>query len=73
MSYKIFKEFSEVSLEDVVSKVKNKLIILMLELEKEFGRLDDLDIDIKSMPVEKSQMVKESVHKIFYDGRGEEI
>ena len=43
--YKIFQEYNKVSIEDIISNVKNRLIVILIDLEKEFGLLDNLDID----------------------------
>lgn len=71
--YKIFKEYNLLSIEEVISKVKNKLIVLLLELENEFGSLDSLDIDIENISSEQFASVNASVRRIFFDGIGEEI
>lgn len=71
--YKIFKEYSRLSLEEIISNVKNKLILLLLYLEREFGNLDDLDIDVGILTDDKTKKVKESVRKIFYDDMDENI
>lgn len=71
--YKIFKEYSRVSIEEIISNVKNKLIMLLLDLEKEFGNLDNLDIDVENLTADKTQKVEESMRKIFYDDTDEKI
>lgn len=71
--YKIFKEYSRLSLEEIISNVKNKLILLLLDLEREFGNLDDLDIDVGILTDDKTKKVKESVRNIFYDDMDENI
>lgn len=71
--YRIFKEYSRVSIEEIISNVKNKLILLLLDLEREFGNLDNLDIDTKDITIDKSRKVEESMKRIFYDDMGEEI
>lgn len=71
--YKIFKEYSRVSIEEIISNVKNKLILLLLDLEREFGNLDNLDIEIEMLTDDKTKKVEESVKKIFYDDMDENI
>lgn len=71
--YKIFKEYNKISIEEIISNVKNKLILLLLDLEREFGNLDNLDIDVENLTVDKSKKVEESMKKIFYDDMDEEV
>lgn len=71
--YKIFKEYSRVSIEEIISNVKNKLILLLLDLEREFGNLDNLDIEIEMLTDDKTKKVEESVKKIYFDDMDENI
>ncbi|MBC1554328.1 hypothetical protein HB901_16565 [Listeria booriae] len=68
--YKIFKEYSRISIEEIISNVKNKLILLLLDSEGEF---DNLDIDIEMLTDDKTKKVEESMKKIFYDDMDESI
>lgn len=71
--YSIYSEYSRVSIEEIISNVKNKLLLLLLDLEKEFGNLDNLDIEVDNLTTEKTQKIEESVSKIFYDDMEENI
>lgn len=71
--YKIFKEYSRVSIEEIISNVKNKLILLLLDLEREFGNLDNLDIEIEMLTDDKTKKVEESMKKIYFDDMDENI
>ncbi|MEY8584546.1 hypothetical protein [Ligilactobacillus animalis] len=72
-----------VSLEQVISKttflrilssVKTKLIQVLLDLEKEFGSLDNLDIDISDKSADElSKVNAEITRKLYFDGRSGEI
>ncbi|UUV99151.1 hypothetical protein [Vagococcus luciliae] len=44
--YSIFQEYSLMSLSEITSNVKNKALLMLLDLEKEFGNLDSLDIKL---------------------------
>lgn len=71
--YKIFKEYSRISIEEVVSNVKNKLLLFLIDLEKEFGNLDNMDIDLGIITDEQSQKIKKTVNRIYYDNTDEII
>lgn len=65
---------SKTSFLKILSCVKSKLIAILLDLEKEFGILDDLDIDVESKNDEKLEEINKSIiHKIYYDGKSENI
>lgn len=50
--------FSSIDLDGIVSNVKSKLVDIVMELEKQFDHLDDLDIKEQ---VEKSSNIKDQV------------
>lgn len=48
--------------------------MILLDLEKEFGKLDSLEIDTNQLTQEKSNGFNEKINIIIYsDGKGEEI
>lgn len=72
--YRIFKEISISSFEEIMSKVKNKLIMILLDLEKEFGDLDSLDIDVTKLNGKKTEELNDKLNsRIYYDGKSEGI
>ncbi|MCI0130022.1 hypothetical protein [Vagococcus sp. CY53-2] len=71
--YSIFQEYSLMSLSEITSNVKNKALLMLLDLEKEFGNLDSLDINDSDITEEKVKRIKNSVNEIFYDEISEEL
>lgn len=58
----------------ILSNVKTKLIQLLLELEKEFGLLDDLDIDLSDKSKDELREVNDKItNKIYFNGKSEEF
>lgn len=71
--YKINKEYSLISYEGIRSNIKNMLITILLDLEKNFGVLDSMDIDTHIITKEKSEELNRQFNNIFYDGKSEVI
>lgn len=71
--YSIFQNYSLMSLSEITSNVKNKALLMLLDLEKEFGNLDSLDINDSDITEEKVERIKNSVNEIFYDEISEEL
>lgn len=67
--YKIYKEYSNLSLEQVLSNIKSKLILFLLDLEKQFGNLDNLDLEEGHITLEKADAVSNRFSEIIYDGK----
>lgn len=56
----------------VIGQVKNQLISILLDLEKEFGVLDELDIAIEEKNDQEIRDInKEISGKLFFDGKSE--
>ena len=55
----------------IISNVKTKLILILLELEKQFGNLDNLDIEVNDMSENDGNNLKEKIKKIEYDDNTE--
>ena len=51
------------SLSEITSNVKNKALLMLLDLEKEFGNLDSLDINDSDITEEKVKRIKNSVNE----------
>ncbi|MDA9461985.1 hypothetical protein [Enterococcus mundtii] len=71
--YSILQKYSLMSLSEITSNVKNKALLMLLDLEKEFGNLDSLDINDSYITEEKVKRIKNSVNEIFYDEISEEL
>lgn len=70
----ITQVYSGSSLQKVISNVKNKLILILLDLEKKFGSLDDLDIDVERVSTPELTTLNKAIEKrIYFDGISEEI
>ncbi|MCR1822068.1 AbiTii domain-containing protein [Terrisporobacter muris] len=52
---------------DIISKVKTKILETLLFLEKEFGNLDDLDIDISIKTEEELKNIVQKIQVNLYD------
>ena len=57
----------EASVNDVISKVRVKILKTLLFLEKEFGNLDELDIDISIKNKEELKNIVQHIHFNLYD------
>lgn len=55
------------SVNDVISKVKTKILETLIFLEKEFGNLDDLDIDISTKGEDEIQNIVQHIKVTLYD------
>lgn len=72
-------EFSIPDLLNIFPKVENKLLDILSYLEKQFGNLDDLDIDIESKNEGELQEIVDHIHVLIYNdhrvtiGDGNEI
>lgn len=63
----IMQVYNHISLEEIVANVKNKLIVILLSLEKEFGNLDSLDINVEEITSEQFKNVEQNINRIFLD------
>ncbi|BBD23998.1 hypothetical protein [Enterococcus faecalis] len=66
---KIFQEYNKISLEHILSNIKSKLILFLIDLEKQFGNLDNLDIEENQLTVDKKEAASNSFSEIVYDGK----
>ncbi|MDR2976286.1 MAG: hypothetical protein LBV19_03150 [Streptococcaceae bacterium] len=70
----IIQEYSISSYQKVISNVKNKLILILLDLEKAFGNLDNLDIDVEKISFPEITTLNSAIeNRIYFDGTSEEI
>lgn len=60
-------EFSEIFIDGIFSNVENKILGILLALEKEFGCLDDLDIDVTTKSDEEIKKIKEQIRILVYN------
>lgn len=60
-------EVSPSVISDIIAKVENKVLDILLLLEKEFGKLDDLDIDLTNTPPDKVEKVINQINVIIDD------
>lgn len=54
-------------IENIFSVVENKLLDILLLMEKEYGILDELDIDISKKTTEKNNSIVNEIKLIIYD------
>lgn len=52
---------------DIISKVKTKILETLLFLEKEFGNLDDLDIDMSTKNIKELKEIVNHIQVNLYD------
>lgn len=62
---KISQVYDRISLDEIIANVKNKLIIILLSLEKEFGKLDGLDINVETITNKQFENMEQNINKIF--------
>ena len=60
-------EFSQTQVKNVFSKVENAVLDVLLLLEKEFGNLDDLDIDLTSKSNDEIQNIASNIMILLYN------
>ena len=60
-------DIGETVLYDIISSVENKVLDILLLLEKEFGCLDDLDIDISDKNTADIENIQNNIYMIIYD------
>lgn len=60
-------EYDYTNIQDILSKVDNKILDTLLTLEKEFGNLDNLDIDISEKDEGKLKGIIQNISIILYD------
>ncbi len=65
------KVFDRIYLSKIVEKVRVKVLDILTELEKEFGCLDDLDIDINSKSKKEQQIIYNTIKVIILDNHTE--
>lgn len=58
---------------NMFSVIENRLLDALLVLEKEFGVLDDLDIDVAAKSPEEIQAIVKEVYVIFYNDQSVNI
>lgn len=65
---------SRTNFSELISNVKFRIIEILLDLEQEFGILDNLDINISDKTEDElSKVNAEITRKIYFDGNNEEI
>jgi len=62
---KISQVYDRISLDEIIANVKNKLIIILLSLEKEFGKLDGLDINVETITNKQFENIEQNINGIF--------
>ena len=53
-------------LTNIFSEIENRLLDILILLEKEFGNLDELDLDVTSKTQEELQKIADNVYFIVY-------
>ena len=62
-----FVKISQTQIENIFSKVENMVLDVLLLLEKEFGNLDDLDIDLSTKDETEIENITNNIMVIFYN------
>lgn len=62
-----YVEFDYTVTQDVLSKINGKILDTLLTLEKEFGNLDDLDIDISTKDTKELKEIVNHIQVNLYD------
>jgi hypothetical protein len=51
---------------DILSNIRTKLLSMFIKLDKEFGCLDELDIDIKGIDTDRLKDINDDLYSIIY-------
>ena len=62
-----FVKISQTQIENIFSKVENMVLDVLLLLEKEFGNLDELDIDLSTKDETEIENITNNIMVIFYN------
>jgi len=62
-------ELNMLQISDIFSKVENKLLDILIYLEKQFGNLDNLDIDIKSKSQKELKIITNYIYVSIYSDK----
>lgn len=62
-------QVSKIDIQGILSKVTNRLLDILIQLEKEFGCLDELDICVKSKSEDELREIKNNIYVIIFDKR----
>ena len=54
-------------IQNIFSVIENMLLDILLLLEKEFGSLDELDIDVSCKTAEELQSISKEMHVLIYN------
>lgn len=57
------------NVQNIISVVENRLLDILIYLEKEFGNLDELDLDVDSKSREEKENIINKLQIIIYDQR----
>lgn len=73
MCTNIFMEFTSNNIDHILSNVKTRLLSILLELERQFGNLDNLDINISQKNDEELKVINDDLRCIIYSDDKEDI
>jgi hypothetical protein len=60
-------EIADQCINNVFSNIENRLLEILMFLEKEFGVLDDLDIDVDSKSDKEKEKIVKQLHVIIFN------
>lgn len=69
----IFMKYASLDFLNILNKIRTKLLDIFISLEKEFGDLDKLDIDISNISSEKLDIVNSNLQTILFADDKQEI
>ncbi len=64
--HSIYQSLNISSFNDILYKIKHKIIKILVELEKNFGCLDDMDINLKEIESENIKDINDRITQIVY-------
>lgn len=67
------KQFDLGKIQDIISKLSDKILEILLLLEKEFGNLDSLGIDLNNKSMESTAAIINNINLIIYDDKSIKI
>lgn len=71
--FSISMQYSHADFVGVLSRIRTKLLSVFLQLDKEFGNLNELDINISEIGASKLENIKENLRSIIYSNNKTEV
>lgn len=64
--YSIYMNYGYSDFENILGQIRTKLLSVFIKLDKEFGCLDDLDVDVSLIESNRLENIKETLNATIY-------